>query len=66
MFTTSRAGTCPRWAVARQWAGFEQEAERLKKEIGVLRQLVTQAAYDLRDAGAENKSRKLLRALDRG
>lgn len=56
----------PGWAVARQWAGFDQEVEQLKKEIGRLRQLVSNAAYDLRDAGAESKSRRLLRALDGG
>lgn len=56
----------PGWAVARQWAGFDQEVEQLKKEIGRLRQLVSRAAYDLRDAGADVKSRKLLRALDGG
>lgn len=56
----------PGWAVARQWAGFDQEVEQLKKEIGRLRGLVSQAAYDLRDAGAESKSRRLLRALDGG
>jgi hypothetical protein len=54
----------PGWALARQWAGFEQEVEQLKKEIGRLRQLITRAAYELRDAGADQKSRRLLRALD--
>jgi hypothetical protein len=53
-------------ALARQWAGFEQEVEQLKKEIGRLRQLITRAAYELRDAGADRKSRRLLRALDGG
>jgi hypothetical protein len=56
----------PGWPLARQWAGFEQEVEQLKKEIGRLRQLITRAAYELRDAGAEEKSRRLLRALDGG
>jgi hypothetical protein len=56
----------PGWAVARQWADFDQEVEQLKKEIGRLRGLVSQAAYDLPDAGAETRSRKLLRALDGG
>jgi hypothetical protein len=46
--------------------GSEQEVEQLKKEIGRLRQLITRAAYELRDAGAEQKSRRLLRALDGG
>jgi hypothetical protein len=56
----------PGWAVARQWAGFDQEVEQLKKEIGRLRQLVSGAANDLKSAGAEAKSRRLLRALDGG
>lgn len=56
----------PGWALARRWAGFEQEVEQLKKEIGRLRELITRAAYELRDAGAEQKSRRLLRALDGG
>lgn len=56
----------PGWAVAHQWAGFDQEVEQLRKEIGRLRGLVSRAAYDLRDTGAESKSRRLLRALDGG
>jgi hypothetical protein len=56
----------PGWAVARQWAGFDQEVEQLKKEIGRLRQLVSGAAYDLKAVGADAKSRRLLRALDGG
>jgi hypothetical protein len=56
----------PGWAVARQWAGFEQEIEQLKKEIGRLRQLLSEALHDLNDAGADSKSRRLLRALDGG
>ena len=56
----------PGWAVAREWAGFDQEVEQLKKEIGRLRGLVSQAAYHLRDAGADRQSRRLLRALDGG
>ena len=54
----------PGWAVARQRAGFDQEVEQLQKEIGRLRQLLSGAAHDLNDAGAETKSRRLLRALD--
>jgi hypothetical protein len=56
----------PGWAVARQWAGFDQEVDQLKKEIGRLRGLVSQAVYDLRDAGADAKARRLLRAVDGG
>jgi hypothetical protein len=54
----------PGYALARQWAGLEQEAEMLRKEIARLRVLVSRAAYDLRDAGKERQSRALLRALE--
>lgn len=54
----------PGHALARQWAGLEQEAEMLRKEISRLRSLVSGAAYDLRDAGRERKAKSLLRALD--
>lgn len=54
----------PGWALARQWAGFDQAAEELKKEIARLRGLVSRAAYELKDVGAEDKSRRLMRALD--
>ena len=54
----------PGYALARQWAGLEQEAETLRKEIARLRSLVSRAACDLRDAGDDRKSRALLRALD--
>jgi hypothetical protein len=54
----------PGHAIARQWAGLEQEAEVLRQEIARLRTLVNTAAYDLRAAGQESKSRRLLRALD--
>jgi hypothetical protein len=54
----------PGYALARQWAGLEQEAEMLRKEIARLRSLVSRAAYDLRDGGTDRKSRALLRALD--
>jgi hypothetical protein len=47
-------------------AGFDQEVEQLRKEIGRLRALVSSASYELRNAGAESKSRRLLRALDGG
>ena len=46
--------------------GIRQEVEQLKEEVGRLRELITRAAYELRDAGAEHKSRRLLRALDGG
>jgi hypothetical protein len=54
----------PGWAIARQWAGFDQDIERLEKEIGPLKALVSRAASKLREAGREDKARRLLRALD--
>jgi hypothetical protein len=54
----------PGHALARQWAGLEQEAEMLRKEIARLRTLVSRAAYDLKDAGKEHKARRLLRAIE--
>jgi hypothetical protein len=56
----------PGFAIARQWAGFEQKSEQLQKEIARLRGLVSTAAYDLRAIGADSKCRRLLRALDGG
>lgn len=54
----------PGYALARQWAGLDQEAEMLRKEISRLRGLISGAAYDLRDAGKERKASRLLRALE--
>jgi hypothetical protein len=54
----------PGFALARQWAGLEQEAELLRKEIARLRTLVSTAAYDLKAAGQERKGQRLLRALE--
>jgi len=54
----------PGFAVARQWAGLEQEAEMLRKEIARLRTLVSTAAYDLKAAGQERKGQRRLRALE--
>lgn len=54
----------PGYALARQWAGLEQEAEMLRKEIARLRGLISTAAYDLESAGQERKSRRLVRALE--
>lgn len=56
----------PGFALARQWAGLEQEAEQLRKEIGRLRSLVWTAASQLREAGHESKARRLLRGLEGG
>jgi len=36
----------------------------LRKEIARLRSLVSRAASDVRDAGAEGKSQRLIRALE--
>jgi hypothetical protein len=54
----------PGWALARQWAGFDVAVEELQKEIGRLRSLISRAAYEFKDVGAEDKGRRLLRALD--
>ena len=54
----------PGFALARHWAGLEQEAEMLRKEIARLRTLVSAAAYDLKAAGHERKGSRLLRALE--
>jgi hypothetical protein len=54
----------PGFAIARQWAGLEQEAEMLREEISRLRILVARAASDLRAAGQDRKARQLDRALD--
>ena len=54
----------PGFALARQWAGLEEEAQMLRQEIARLRGLVSTAAYDLKAAGQEHKSRRLLRALE--
>ena len=49
----------PGFALARQWAGLEQEAEMLRKEIARLRTLVSTAAHDLKAAGHERKGQSL-------
>ncbi len=54
----------PSFALARQWAGLEQESEMLRKEIARLRGLLSTAAHDLKRAGEERKSNRLLRALE--
>jgi hypothetical protein len=54
----------PAFAVARQWAGLEHQTEILRKEIGRLRGLVSQAAHELRRVGQDQKARRLLRAVD--
>jgi hypothetical protein len=54
----------PGFALARRWAGLEQEADALREEIGRLRLLINRAAFELRDAGRDQHARRLLRALD--
>lgn len=54
----------PGFALARQWAGLEQEAELLRREIGRLRSLVASAVYELKRSGHESSARRLLRALE--
>lgn len=54
----------PGFALARQWAGLEQESEMLRKEITRLRGLLSGAAHDLKSAGQERKASRLLRALE--
>jgi hypothetical protein len=54
----------PGYALARQWAGVEREAEELRKEIGRLRGLIAMAARDLEEAGADRKAWRLQRAVD--
>lgn len=54
----------PGFALARQWAGLEQESEMLRKEIARLRGLLSGAAYDLKGAGQDRKASRLLRALE--
>jgi hypothetical protein len=58
------AREAPGFAIARQWAGLEQEAEMLRKEIARLRSLVSRAAYDLEHAGSHSKAQRMLRALE--
>jgi hypothetical protein len=50
------------YALAGQWAGHEQELERLHKELDRLRSLISTAAYDLERAGPPRAGR-LRRAL---
>ncbi len=54
----------PGFAIARQWAELEREAQMLRQEIARLRSLVARAAYDLEQAETERKAQRLLRALE--
>ncbi len=51
------------YALARQWAGHEQDTEQLHKELDRLRSLISMAAYDLERAGADREAGRLRRAL---
>lgn len=54
----------PRYALARQWAGLQSEAELLTREIDRLRGIVSQAIWTLKEAGQDSRARRLERALD--
>src|SRR5205085_2915795 len=54
----------PGHALARRWAGPEQQSETMRREIDRLRSLVSSAAYDLKASGEERQANRLLRALD--
>jgi len=54
----------PAHALARQWAGHEQETGELRREIARLRGLVSEAAAALRHLGANREAARLLRRLD--
>jgi len=54
----------PGFALARYWAGHEEEIAYLRKEMERLRDLVKEAAQVLVGKGAESEGWRLLRALD--
>lgn len=54
----------PGYALARRWAGLEQEGQALREEISRLRTLRSRAAHDLDNAGEGRKAKRLLRALE--
>ncbi len=53
----------PAFALARQWAGLQSEAELLTREIDRLRGIMVQAIWTLKQNGAEYEARRLERAL---
>jgi hypothetical protein len=54
----------PAYALARQWAGFQGEAELLTREIERLRGILIQTAWTLKRNGDDNEARRLERALE--
>ena len=56
----------PGFALARYWAGHEEEIAYLRKEIERLRHLVKEAAQLLVRNGAEHEGWRIARALDQG
>ena len=56
----------PGFALARYWAGHEEEIAYLRKEIERLRDLVQSAADTLVRSGAESEGWRIRRALERG
>lgn len=54
----------PAYALARQWAGFQGEAELLTREIERLRGILIQTVWTLKRNGADSEARRLERALD--
>jgi hypothetical protein len=54
----------PAYALVRQWAGFQGEAELLTREIDRLRKILIQTAWTLKRNGDDNEARRLERALE--
>jgi hypothetical protein len=54
----------PGYALARQWAGFEQELDSLQGEIARLRGIIEGEAHRLEAAGKDVEAFRLRRALD--
>lgn len=54
----------PAYALARQWAGFQGEAELLTREIERLRGILIQTAWTLKQNGDDIAARRLERALE--
>jgi hypothetical protein len=54
----------PAYALARQWAGFQGEAELLTREIERLRGILIQTAWTLKQNGSDSEARRLERALE--